>query len=190
MVFAETERLQLRALEKAYLPRIVEFLNNWEVAQWLVQVPYPYEMKDAEAWHNQMTAAYLRGLPEYFVIVNKSDNQAMGAVGLHEPNLPIRNANEIEMGYWLGKNFWGKGFMSEAVDAVIRVAFQRRGVDKVVSTTDPANHASQNVLRKARLTCLGTYPRPITDKNVRGSSEIMQWEITREQYERSQYDVH
>ena len=54
------------------------------------------------------------------------DNQAIGSIGLlfqDDSNLPL-NDHEAEIGYWLGEDFWGKGYATEAVQSVAAYAFE------------------------------------------------------------------
>jgi RimJ/RimL family protein N-acetyltransferase len=182
MIYAETPRLILRSLEKTDLPRIVELIGEWDVARWLVRVPYPYHLKDAEEFYQRMRAAMDKGAPEYFLLERKSDGAQTGAIGLHPPHQPSPQPGEFVVGYWLGRDYWGQGLMSEAIPAVIDHAFKRAEIAVLTATADPVNAASQNVLRKAGFACLGL--SPCRDKTaLRGGPDVMRWQITRTDYE-------
>jgi len=184
MIFAETERLVLRTLEKDELPRLVKLLDVWDVVRWLTVVPFPYTMRDAESFYAEMSPTYQNGAPEFFTLALKSDNLLIGGVGLHAPRTPDPVAGESEIGYWLGKDFWGQGLMSEAARAVVGIAFSRKATRAIGATTSPGNKASQCVLRKAGLRDLGIMPRPYMA--LRGSDEVVRWLMTREEYEQGQ----
>ena len=181
LTFAETERLRLRTLERANLPRYAELIGDWEVARWLARVPHPYTQQDAEWWLNQMTHAYGAGQPELFVIADKEKNTVMGAVGLHASTAPEPPEGETVLGYWLGKPYWGHGFMSEAVPPVLKIAWTRPTINKITTYTDLDNHASQNVLRTARFRYLGI-TRRVEQGCLRGSEDVTRWEMAREDY--------
>ena len=89
----------------------------------------------------------------------------------------------IELGYWLGQPYWGAGLMSEAVGEIIRLGFGRYALPVLVSSTDPRNSRSQNVLRKAGFSEQGLVPRP--EGFLRGGPEILLWRLTREDYQAS-----
>ncbi len=184
MIFHETERLYLRRLEKRDLPRVTELIGDWVIVQWLTHVPYPYSLKDAEEFYEKVAVDYTHNVPGYFVMASKTDNLLMGAVGLHPAYGSKPKTDEIEVGYWLGKKFWGKGFMTEAVKAVVSIAFQRPLIQRMTSTTDPANQASQNILRKNGFDYLGLFPRPTTDIVLRGSDTVTRWELHRTKHEK------
>jgi RimJ/RimL family protein N-acetyltransferase len=183
MIFAETERLVLRSLDKDDLPRIVELIGDWDVAQWLVSVPYPYSLKNAEEFYAKTANDSHGGATKYFLLQRKSDGKQVGAIGLHPPREPMPEPGELVIGYWLGKEFWGQGLMDEALRAVIALAFKRAEVAAITATADPANHASQKVLRKAGFIYQGIAPRP-NGPALRGSSEVTRWQLTREDNEK------
>jgi len=184
MVFAETPRLILRRLEKADLPALTRLIGEWEVVRWLVSVPYPYRAEHSEEFYATMEKAYQNGQPEYFLMQRKADNTVIGGIGLHpsreeDPPLP----DELVIGYWLGRDYWGQGCMTEGVRAVIDLGFGRPEISVLTATTDPANQASQNVLRKAGLDYLGLSPQ--RDKRaLRGSETVTRWQLTRDVYEK------
>jgi [ribosomal protein S5]-alanine N-acetyltransferase len=176
-VFAETTRLRLRALERRDLPRYAELIGDWDVAKWLSRVPHPYTLKDAEWWLEQMAPGYLSGQPELFVIADKEEDAVMGAVGLHPRAIPDPPQDEVALGYWLGKPYWGKGVMSEALPPVLEIAFARPDLKKVSVFTDLDNRASQNVLRKTGFRYLGTSPH--VEESLRGSEVVTRWEMAK-----------
>jgi RimJ/RimL family protein N-acetyltransferase len=181
MIYAETKRLILRDLAREDLPGLVEMIGDWDVVRWLVSVPYPYGLKDAEEFYERMRAVANKGAPEYFLLEHKN-GEPVGAIGLHAPREPRSQRGELVIGYWLGKDCWGQGLMSEAILPVIDIAFRRTDVAALTATTDPANGASQNVLRKAGLRYLGLSPSR-DPAALRGSPEVMRWQMTRADYE-------
>jgi 8-oxo-dGTP diphosphatase len=184
MIFSQTERLTLRALEKSELPRLVELLGVWDVVRWLSVVPFPYNFRDAEEFYADITPHNLHGEPQFYALALKSDNLLIGGIGLQPPRTANAAPGEIEIGYWLGKDYWNRGLMREAARAVIDIAFARPGTQAICATTDPANQASQNVLRQAGLRNKGLYPRSYPA--LRGSDQILSWHLSRAEYENPQ----
>jgi RimJ/RimL family protein N-acetyltransferase len=187
MIYAETKRLILRPLARTDLPRLVELIGDWEVVRWLVAVPYPYHLKDAEEFYERMETAIKKDSPECFLLQRKGGEQ-LGAIGVHPPREPQAQTGELVLGYWLGKGYWNQGFMSEALWPVIDIIFARADVAVLTATTDPANCASQNVLRKAGLRCLGLSPG-CDPAALRGSPEVLRWQTTRADYEQHRRDM-
>ena len=182
MNYAETSRLILRSLDKSDLPQIVELLGDWDVARWLVQVPFPYSLSDAEDYYERMRQAIQKGAPEYFLLEHKKDRKQIGAIGLHPSRELSPQPGELVVGYWLGKAYWGQGFMSEALQPVIDIAFTRPDVLLVTATTDPTNNASQNVLKRSGLSCIGV-SQSRDPSALRGSKDFARWRLTRDDYE-------
>jgi RimJ/RimL family protein N-acetyltransferase len=181
-IFAETSRLVLRSLEKNNLPAMATLIGDWEVARWLIRPPYPYTMKDAEEFYEIQRANYERNMPNYFVIMRKADNRFLGAVSLEFDHPDTESVSgDCVLGYWLGKSFWGEGYMTEAVTAALALAFNRDGTEAVITTTDPANAASQKVLQKTGFDYLGIFPRSF--EALRGSKEVTRWRLTRTDFE-------
>jgi RimJ/RimL family protein N-acetyltransferase len=187
MLFVETERLRLRAFEKRDVPRYAELIGDWEVTRWMSRVPYPYSLPDAEEWLAKMEVSYINGKPELYLIADKKNNELMGAVSVRPPRVPDPLPGESVLGYWLGKPYWGQGFMSEAVNAALKLFFAQPEITVITATTDPANTASQRVLYKAGLHFLGVHPR--IEETLRGSPDVTCWALPRSAYERSQIDT-
>jgi RimJ/RimL family protein N-acetyltransferase len=83
----------------------------------------------------------------YLAIVLKESNHLIGEIGFK--GIPDENG-EVEVGYGLAHEKWyGKGYMTEALKALIQWAFSRKDVLKVVADTDKSNQASQKVLKKS-----------------------------------------
>jgi RimJ/RimL family protein N-acetyltransferase len=69
----------------------------------------------------------------------------------------------VEIGWRLGRQFWGQGYASEAAHATLEFALQDRGIDRVISIARMGNDASENVMRK-----LGMVPERETTHPVYG----------------------
>lgn len=72
------------------------------------------------------------------------------AIGFHLLN-NIQGETDIQVGYVLAQEFWGKGYATEMCVALLRYGFERLGLPRIVAITDPQNLASQRVLLKAGL---------------------------------------
>ena len=78
------------------------------------------------------------------------DNQAIGNIGLlfqDDSNLPLSD-REAEIGYWLGEDFWGKGYATEAVQSVVAYAFEELSLVRLWGGAYQENIPSQCVLEK------------------------------------------
>ncbi len=183
-VFAETGRLLLRSLEKSDLPRLVKLLDVWEVVRWLPVVPYPYTLRDAEDFFEEIADSYAQKKPQFFTMAFKHDKALIGGVGLHAPRNPDHAEGDVEIGYWLGRPFWGQGLMTEAVRSVAAIGFSWPSTDALVSTTIPGNGASNRVLSKLGLRNMGLARRNYA--TLRGEDELLKWRLTRNEWAEEQ----
>ena len=77
-------------------------------------------------------------------------HQLIGSIGLLFPNnsnLPLA-AGEAEIGYWLGESFWGKGYATEALQAMIAYSFEKLRLTRLLAGAYQENTPSQKVLEK------------------------------------------
>jgi len=179
-LFAETDRLILRALEKCELPRFVELLDVWDIVRWLSVVPYPYTILHAEEFFAETEQARLSGAPQFYGVALKSDNLLIGGVGLHPPRGETAVEGEVEIGYWLGRDYWGRGIITEATRAVAAIGFERPTTLVLMATTSRNNVASQNILSKIGMHSKGLVPRDYAA--LRGDDMVVRWQMTRQQW--------
>lgn len=88
--------------------------------------------------------------PETYAICLKGDGKAIGAIGLKTGDHTdlAEHDNECELGYWLGKPFWGQGIMPEAARELLRHAFEDLGMQKVWCAYYDGNTKSKRVQEK------------------------------------------
>lgn len=96
----------------------------------------------------------------FWAVIERDSVELMGDAGLY---LLDGRGPEIELGYTLGRSWWGRGYATEAARALLASAFDDFGLDEVVAVADVANPASTRVLAKAGMEREGTrqaYGRP------------------------------
>ena len=108
-----TERLILRPPVAADVSAIAEFANDQSVSGMLSSWPYPYAQADAEAWVDKVVRADPRTRADFVIEHREFGFMGVIGVGESEPRRPV-------MGYWLGRPFWGRGYATEAVTAMLR----------------------------------------------------------------------
>ena len=113
-------------------------MSDPDVALRTANIPLPYPQGGALAW--------MRAPGETkFVVVRREDDALVGVIGLREPE-----AGVSEMGYWIGKPFWGRGYATEAVRLAIAHGFARLGLRSIFArVTQPDNIASIRVQEKS-----------------------------------------
>jgi 8-oxo-dGTP diphosphatase len=144
----ETERLILRRHVRGDAAVVARLLNDWDVARWLAQVPFPYGERDAYAWITQAISHWTEGRQFQFAVIKRASTELIGQVGLR---LEAPGADTAELGYWLGQAYWGRGYAGEAVPTVVRFGFERLRLRAIWATCLGDNAGSLRVLEKAGL---------------------------------------
>ncbi len=134
------ERCTLRRWRPEDADAIVPHADDREIWRNLRdRFPHPYTREDAERWvqsHDPEDA-------QFAIVV---DGQAAGAIGLL-PGVDVHRKT-AEIGFWLGRRYWGRGIVTEAVRAVTALAFTRYGLSRVYAMVYDWNPASARVLEK------------------------------------------
>ena len=139
MIEIKTERLVVKKIRNSDKERLVTLLGNSEVLKTLSNVPYPYTINDAERW---------------LEIVNRHefkfniflDDNLIGGVGLS-----LDEDEFYELGYWLGVDYWGQGYATEAVKGLLDRAITKLQSPKIKANVYKGNTASAKVLEKTDL---------------------------------------
>jgi RimJ/RimL family protein N-acetyltransferase len=132
-----TERLTLRAPRCEDVKAIAALANDRRIAANTARIPYPYGLGDAE----QFIAAANRRDGEVCFAITHGD-ALIGVCGLD----PREEAPEL--GYWLGARYWGRGYATEAVRAVVDYAFGDLEHETLLAGARVSNPASRRVLEK------------------------------------------
>jgi RimJ/RimL family protein N-acetyltransferase len=134
----ETKRLALRAPRLEDAKMVAALANDRRIAENTARIPHPYKVSDAEGF---ITGANKSGGEAAFLITLRDDT-IIGACGLMEQD------GTPELGYWLGAPYWGKGYATEAMHAVIDYAFSDLGHEALQAGARVTNPASRRVLEK------------------------------------------
>jgi [ribosomal protein S5]-alanine N-acetyltransferase len=146
----DTERLRLRPFDPADAPRVRELAGAYEVALNTLVIPHPYPEGVAEAWIESHPGMIEEGHVPSAVTLRET-GELIGCIGLHPTG-----ADELELGYWLGVPFWGRGYVAEGARALVEWAFRERGVRRVHAHHFARNPQSGAVLRKVGMRFLGS----------------------------------
>jgi RimJ/RimL family protein N-acetyltransferase len=111
-----TKRLKLRQMRMGDAARVARFCGDPGVGRNLAMTPLPYLETAAEGWI--MTLAARKPLGRDFVYaIDLPGEGLIGCVGAHR-----KQGDAYEIGYWFGRPYWGRGFATEAVQALIQSA--------------------------------------------------------------------
>ncbi|MEX2449246.1 MAG: GNAT family protein [Rhodospirillales bacterium] len=168
-----TRRLTLRPAADTDVPEMVRLAGGERVATRTANIPYPYSLEAGEAWFAARRESRADGYELLFAIERRADAALLGAVGL----IVDSANNEAEVGYWLGVPYWRQGYMSEALDEVLRFAFEDLGLASVTGGAFPDNAASIGLQKKLGMTEAGRAIHPAPARG--GPREVMVLGITR-----------
>lgn len=146
-----TPRLVLRAFVPEDAAAVHTHLQDIEMARTTATVPYPYPEGTAEKWiasHAEKLAAGRVVL----AITLREDGTLVGAMTLNLDPAHRRG----ELGYWVGRAHWARGYATEAADAMMRWGFRTLGLHRVHAAHMTRNAASGAVLRKIGMRHEGT----------------------------------
>ena len=145
----ETTRLLLRPPETDDAKAIAAFME-WDVVKNLSRPPHPYLEEHAHAFLAQQEEGRARGSDYAFAITRKADGAFLGMCGVH------RRETGFELGYWLGRPYWGQGLATETARELLAFSFRNLRMEAVEAGWFHDNPASGRVLEKAGFRPAGT----------------------------------
>lgn len=140
----ETERLILRGPEPKDLESVYEIHSDPEVMRYYGVLPYDSTAK-AQKHLDWLASLHRDGKGLRPVITLKGEDIYIGDVGYYDYE---KKHNRAEIGYILGKEYWGTEIMTEALAAILRYGFKEMNLNRVQALVDPRNKASRRVLEK------------------------------------------
>lgn len=153
-IFLETERLILRKMTQADYKDICKILQDEEVMYAYEGAFSDNEVKD---WIDRQIKRYQEDGFGLCAVILKENGEIIGQCGLTMQDIP--NDRVVEIGYLFQKQYWHNGYATEAAKACKEYAFNVLNVKEVFSIIRDTNIASQNVAKRNRMTCVGTFTK-------------------------------
>ena len=140
----ECGRLRLRWLTRADVPALYAIFSDPEVARYLTRPPMSEESEASD-----FLASIERGFAERSLyqwgMEDASDGRVVGTLTLAHVDAAHRRA---EVGFMLARDRWGRGYLTEALPALVRFAFAVLGLHRLEADADPRNVASIRALER------------------------------------------
>jgi len=172
-----TERLVIRAFGPEDAGAVQRLASDQEVAAGTARIPHPYPDGAAAAWIVTHADERAAGRSLSLAVVRRNEDVVIGAVSL----LLEEGPGEAELGYWIGRPHWGRGYATEAAAALIAHGFDRLGLQTITAHHFLTNAASGRVIRKLGFREEGT---AVVDLAIRGGRrEIALYAIGRAEYD-------
>ncbi|MFQ5640761.1 MAG: GNAT family N-acetyltransferase [bacterium] len=140
----KTQRLLLRPFELTDAKDVQRLAGERAIADTTLNIPHPYADGMAEEWISTHQPKFEAGELVNFAIILQKQNELVGAIGL----VIVTRFQRAELGYWIGKPFWGKGYCTEAAYAVLDYAFHTLHLNRVHASYLIRNPASGRVMQK------------------------------------------
>lgn len=176
----ETERLRLRKLSMRDAGDVFDYASVPEVAE---HVTWEYHRNISDSMHylRFITQQYQDGIPSPWGIIHKELGKLIGTIGYHVWSLPNGFG---EVGYALSKDFWNKGYTTEAFEEVIKFGFERLRLNRVEATCKIANTASEKVMLKCGLSYEGILRKRLFAKSE--YHDLKLYSLLRNEWEQNQ----
>lgn len=167
----ETDRLILRLLDEKDIDDIFAMRSDPEVMRF---IRAPQNRVETVNWLNLVSSRWKSDHIGFCAIVEKQTDKFIGWCGLWR----LKETSELEIGYAIAKNAWGKGFATEAAQVFLRYAFEQLKPDKIVAVAEPENASSRRVMEKLgmKFVRLGEFY----------NRELVQYAISRESWLKNQ----
>lgn len=140
-----TRRLILRPWRRPDAPAIAALLDDPEMADFLMVIPQPFVAFDAHtliraAWRRLTTG---RGF-DLAILRRERPDAIIGSIGIGL----FEDGRRGDLGFWIGREFWGRGYATEAAACLLAFARDELGVSVFSATAAVDNQASIRVLQK------------------------------------------
>lgn len=141
-----TRRLVLRQARLEDAPAIAAFANDLQVAQMTSRIPHPYGLNDARTFLCQAEDELI------VAITAQGDGAFLGLCSLEAADAP----GTAELGYWIGRPHWGRGYATEAAQAAIDYGFAVLELSAIEVRCRVINTGSRRVIQKCGFGYVGT----------------------------------
>jgi RimJ/RimL family protein N-acetyltransferase len=133
--------LKLVKYSEKHIPALLENLNNKKISKWLFLPADPYNEEDADKW-----LAFCRDnedKKENYLFAIEVEGEFIGGIGLHK-----KMEHCFDVGYWISEKHWGKGYATDALNTITKLAFDELKIDRIQAFVFEGNEASEKVLEK------------------------------------------
>ncbi|WP_102345966.1 GNAT family N-acetyltransferase [Bacillus sp. Marseille-P3661] len=147
-----TKRLHLRKMIMTDAPKLFQIWSDPQVTEFMNITSFTNENQAIEMINLLDKLARDKKAIRYSIIQLET-NELIGSCGF---NVLDYENSKTEIGYDIGKPYWGNGYAPEAISALIKIAFYTLNLNRVEAKVEPANINSIKVLQKLKFTFEGT----------------------------------
>lgn len=163
-----SDRIFLREFPFEDAFQIETFASDIEVAKSTLTIPHPYPKESAKEFIRFALDASKRGNLFIYAIVEKTTNLLIGVI-----NLKIYPPyNRGELGYWIGKKYWGHGYGTETAICLLQYGFEVINLHKIFAQAFSSNVGSYRIMQKIGLQYEGTLKEHVCRDGIYHDLEV------------------
>jgi RimJ/RimL family protein N-acetyltransferase len=144
-IILKSNRIILRTPKESDAKELAKQINSPDIVRWTARIPYPYKFKDAVDFIKKQKKKIKKEEDFVFFIIDQVTSKIIGAIGLHHIE---KKSKKSELGYWLIKEKWGQGIVSEATGLVLKFGFKDLRLHRIYAFCFESNIGSRKVLEK------------------------------------------
>ncbi len=172
----ETTRLVLRPFTPTDAPHLLALISDRQVAATTLRIPHPCTSAHVAEWLSTHMQEYEAGQTIRWAITRQPDRALVGGVSLfRKPEF-----ESAELGFWIGKAYWGQGYASEAASRVLAYGFEHVRLNRIEAHFMDENLASGSVLTKLGLQHEGLHRQLI--KRWEQFKDVHTYAVLRDEY--------
>ncbi|MFB6246001.1 MAG: GNAT family N-acetyltransferase [Candidatus Pacearchaeota archaeon] len=141
----KTERFKLRELREGDEKDLVENANDIEVSIYTATMPHPYTEEEAKNFISRSIKKSNEDPRNTYNFAIEHKGKLAGGIGITNVDTWKKTC---DLGYWIGKAYWSKGLMKEAIEAALNFAFGELRLNRINANVVIENKPSINLLEK------------------------------------------
>jgi [ribosomal protein S5]-alanine N-acetyltransferase len=145
------------------IEQLVKYLNDKEIFNNTLLIPFPYTQEDGEYFVNLCEKRKKKYGKLTDWAIRDKNKKLIGGCGFQMKY--GRNSKKDEIGYWLARPFWNKGIMTKVVNKLCEIGFKKFGLTRIEATVFIYNDASCRVLEKAGFKLEGILRKSMKKRN-------------------------
>jgi len=175
-----TPRLRLRPIDPSDAVEIQRAASAREIADTMISVPHPYPAGEAERYVARQLAEQEEGRSVTFIIEHRADRKFCGLIEIRSID---REHSHAELSFWLERESWGRGYMSEVIHAILPYGFQELRLNRFYAFHMMRNPACGRILEKNGFVQEGLLRQCV--RKWGKFEDVAQWAILRQDWKTS-----